>query len=53
MVLTKSQANALRSGAVAGRSVTVNQYIYSESKSAADLMDEARYKQEEAELLGI
>ena len=53
MVLTKSQANALRSGAVAGRSVTVNQYIYSEAKSAADLMDEARYKQEEAELLGI
>lgn len=53
MVLTKSQANALRGGAVAGRSVTVNQYIYSEAKSAADLMDEARYKQEEAELLGI
>ena len=53
MVLTKSQANTLRSGAVAGRSVTVNQYIYSEAKSAADLMDEARYKQEEAELLGI
>ena len=53
MVLTKSQANALRGHAVAGRSVTVNQYIYSEAKSAADLMDEARYKQEEAELLGI
>lgn len=53
MVLTKSQANALRGGSVAGRSVTVNQYIYSEAKSAADLMDEARYKQEEAELLGI
>lgn len=53
MVLPKSQANALRGGAVAGRSVTVNQYIYSEAKSAADLMDEARYKQEEAELLGI
>ncbi|MBR4291676.1 MAG: hypothetical protein IKT52_13730 [Oscillospiraceae bacterium] len=53
MVLTKSQANALRGGAVAGRRVTVNQYIYSEAKSAADLMDEARYKQEEAELLGI
>lgn len=53
MVLTKSQASNYRNGTAVPRGVVVNQYIYSEAKSAADLMDEARYKQEEAELLGI
>lgn len=33
--------------------VTVNQYIYSEAKTAADLMEEAVYQQEKAVLLGV
>lgn len=36
-----------------GRAVTVNQYIYSEAKTAADLMREARYQAEKAVLLGV
>lgn len=39
--------------AAKGRSVTVNQYIYSEAKTAADLMREARYQAEKAVLLGV
>ena len=35
------------------RSVEVNQYIYSEAKTAADLMREARYQAEKAVLLGV
>lgn len=50
MVLTKSQANAVRSGKTSG--VQVVQYIYSEAKTAADLMQAARYEQERA-VLGI
>lgn len=36
-----------------GRSVVVNQYIYSEAKTAAELMSEARYQAEKAVLLGV
>ena len=50
MVLTKNQANALRGGSFGG--VVVNQYINSEAKTAADLMQEARYEQEKA-VMGI
>ena len=39
--------------AVSGRSVTIYQYIYSEAKTAADLMREARYQAEEAVLFGV
>ena len=51
MVLTKAQANALRGGATGG--VTVNQYIYSQEQTAADLMREARYEAEKAVLLDV
>lgn len=51
MVLTKSQANAVRSGQTGG-GVTVIQHIHSKAQTAADLMEEARYKQEEA-MLGV
>ena len=36
-----------------GRSVIVNQYIYSEAKTAAELMAEARYQAEEAVLFNV
>lgn len=36
-----------------GRKVIINQYIYSEAKTAADLMREARYQAEKAVLLGV
>lgn len=36
-----------------GRGVIVNQYIYSEAKTAAELMQEARYQAEMAVLLGV
>lgn len=36
-----------------GRQVIINQYIYSEAKTAADLMREARYQAEKAVLLGV
>ena len=52
MVLTKAQANALRGGSMAG-GVTVNQYIYSQEQTAADLMREARYEAEKAVLLDV
>ena len=52
MVLTRSQANAYRNGQTGG-GVVVNQYIYSEAKTAADLMAAARYKQEEAVMFGL
>lgn len=41
------------SGAGFGRTVIVNQYIYSEAKTAADLMQEARYQAETAVLFGV
>lgn len=36
-----------------GRQVIVNQYIYSQAQTAADLMREARYEAEKAVLLGV
>lgn len=48
MVLTKEQASNYRQGGV-----TVIQNIYSEAKTAADLMREARYEQERAVLMGV
>ena len=36
-----------------GRQIVINQYIYSEAKTAADLMREARYEAEKAVLLGV
>ena len=36
-----------------GKSVVVNQYIYSKAQTAADLMSEARYQAETAVLLGV
>lgn len=36
-----------------GRQIIINQYIYSEAKTAADLMREARYEAEKAVLLGV
>ena len=47
MVLTKSQANAYRAGQ-SGPRAQVIQNIYGNTHTAADLMAEARYKQEEA-----
>ena len=52
MVLTKAQANALRGGSMAG-GVVINQYIYSQEQTAADLMREARYEAERAVLLDV
>ncbi len=51
MVLTRAQANAVRNGHIGG-GVTVVQHIHSEAKTAADLMQEARYEQEKA-VLGL
>lgn len=48
MVLTKEQASNYRNGGV-----TVIQNIYSEAKTAADLMREARYEQERAVMMGV
>ena len=49
-VLTADEANDYRRG---GKSVTVIQHIYSTTKSAADLMQEAKYQQERAVLFGV
>ena len=53
MILTSRQANALRSGAVTRQAPTIIQNIYSEAKTAADLMQEARYQQEMAVLFNV
>ena len=53
MVLTKAQANALRGDSMSGGSVVINQYIYSQEQTAADLMREARYEAEKAVLFGV
>ena len=47
-----SSVGSLRGGTVGG-GVTVIQNIYSESKTAADLMQEALYQQERAVLFGV
>ena len=49
-VLTSGEAIAYNNGGTGGKTVVVNQYIYSEAKTAADLMEEARYEQEVAML---
>lgn len=40
-------------GQTYGRQVVINQYIYSQAQTAADLMREARYEAEKAVLLGV
>ena len=52
-VLTAEEANDYRRGANRGNSVNVVQNIYSQAKTAADLMQEALYLQERAVLLGV
>ena len=47
-VLTRSEAEDWRSGKTQRPSITVIQNIYSEAKTAADLMEEARWAQERA-----
>lgn len=55
MVLTSYEADLYRKGheEKSVRSVSVVQYIYSEAKTAADLMQEAKYQAETAVLLGV
>lgn len=45
--------NADFSGGGFGRQIVINQYIYSQAQTAADLMREARYEAERAVLLGV
>ena len=53
-VLTSSEAKAYKNGEKSGSGgVTVIQNIYSQAKTAADLMLEARHQQERAVLLGV
>ena len=52
MVLTKDQAESYRNE-TAQSGITVIQNIYSEAKTAADLMREALYEQERAVLIGV
>ena len=53
-VLTASEAKAYKDGEKSsGDGVTVIQNIYSQAKTAADLMLEARHEQERAVLLGV
>lgn len=53
MVLTSKQADAVRGGNLPGRRVTVIQNIYSQAKTSADLMREARYQQELAVMMNV
>ena len=50
---TKAGRGASDGSLSGGRGVTVIQYIYSHAKTAADLMQEARYQAEMAVLLGV
>ena len=53
-VLTASEAKSYKDGEKSsGGGVTVIQNIYSQAKTAADLMLEARHEQERAVLLGV
>ena len=52
-ILSESEAEDYRRGSFGSRVMQVIQNIYSEAKSAADLMEEARYEQEKAVLLGV
>ena len=49
-VLTAEEARDYKRG---GKVVSVVQNIYSQAKTAADLMQEARYQQERAVLFGV
>lgn len=46
-------AGSSGSGQGFGRQIVINQYIYSQAQTAADLMREARYEAEKAVLLGV
>ena len=46
-------AGSSGSGQGYGRQIVINQYIYSQAQTAADLMREARYEAEKAVLLGV
>lgn len=46
-------AGSAGSGQGFGRQIVINQYIYSQAQTAADLMREARYEAEKAVLLGV
>ena len=46
-------ASSSGGGQAYGRQVIINQYIYSQAQTAADLMREARYEAEKAVLLGV
>ena len=51
--ITKASSGAVFDYKNAGGGVTVVQNIYSEAKTAADLMREARWEQERAVLMGV
>jgi len=53
LALGVSASRAVRAGGSRQQAVTVVQNIYSEAKTASDLMLEARYQQEMAVLLGV
>ena len=46
-------ASQTGNGGFGGRQIVINQYIYSQAQTAADLMREARYEAEKAVLLGV
>lgn len=46
-------ASQTGNGGFGGRKIVINQYIYSQAQTAADLMREARYEAEKAVLLGV
>lgn len=50
---TQESKRASGGGVSSGHGITVNQYIYSKSQTAADLMQEARYQAEMAVMLGV
>lgn len=50
---TQASSNTSAGGVSSGHGITVNQYIYSKSQTAADLMQEARYQAEMAVMLGV
>ena len=50
---SKLSTQSLGKSSVMGKTVSVVQNIYSEAKTAADLMQEARYQQEMAVIFGV
>lgn len=49
----RMDASQSETGGRLGRQIVINQYIYSQAQTAADLMREARYEAEKAVLLGV